>query len=66
MKIDPINTTLGNLDVVGKVNFPVRPKGVLIGEVLESGEVNVGNIGQVFSVDSKRPIEKRVGLGFMI
>ena len=69
MKLDPINTILGNIVGVAKVNLPIRSKGGLIGEVLESGEVNIGNIGQVLSVDAKRPIEnwtKGVGLAFMI
>ena len=71
MKLDPINTILGNIMGVGKVNFPIRSKGGLVGEVLESGEVNSGNIGQVLSIDAKRPIEnwtRGVGLGcaFMI
>ena len=67
LKIDPINTILGNIVGVGKVNFPIRSKGVLIGEVLERGEINAGCIGQVLTVDAKRPIEiraKGVGLAF--
>jgi len=70
MKLDPINTILGNIVGIEKVNFPpVRSKGVLIGVVLESGEVNARSIDQVLSVDTKRPIENRtkgVGLMFMI
>ena len=69
VKLYPINTILGNITGVAKVNFPIRSKGSLIGEVLESGEVNSGSIGQVFSVDTKRPIEKwtqGVGLVLMI
>ena len=69
MKLDPINTILGNITGVMKINFPFRSKGVLVGEVLESGEVNTGSIGQVLSVDAKRPIElwtEGVGLRFMI
>ena len=67
MKLDPINTILGNIVGVAKVNLPIRSKGGLIGEVLESGEVNSGSIGQVLSVDAKRPIENWTkGLVFMI
>ena len=69
MKLDPINATLGNIAGVGKVNFPVRPKGVLVGEVLKSGEVDAGSVGQVLSVDAKRPIEqwtKGAGLAFIM
>jgi len=70
MKLDPINTILGNIAGVVEINFPVRSKGGLIGEVLEGGEVNSGSIGQVLTVDTKRPIENWtqgvVGLGFMI
>ncbi len=57
LKIDPINTILGNTVGVGKVNFPGRSKGVLIGEELERGEINAGCIGQVLTVDAKRSIE---------
>ena len=69
MKLDPINTTLGNIAGVGKVNIPARSKRGLIGEVLKSGEVDTGSVGQVLSVDAKRPIEqwtKRVGPAFII
>ena len=64
-KVEPINTILDDITGVVKLNFPFRSKGVLIGEILDSGEVNAGSIGQVFSVDAKRPIEiwtKGVGL----
>ena len=69
MKIDPIHTTLGDIAGVGKVNIPARSKGGLIGEVLKSGEVDAGSVGQVLSVDAKRPIEqwtKVAGPAFMI
>ena len=69
MKIDPVNTTLGDVAGVGKVNIPARSKGGLIGEVLKSGEVDAGSVGQVLSVDAKRPIEqwtKGVGPAFII
>ena len=69
MKLDPINTILGNTVGVVEVNIPVRSNGGLIGVVLESGEVNTRGIGQVLSVDAKRPIEngtKGLGLAFMI
>jgi hypothetical protein len=67
MEVDPIDTILGyDRGVVG-VNDPVRPECVLIGEELESGETDAGSIGQVLSVDAKRPIKvwtKGVGLAF--
>ena len=69
MKLDPINTILSNIVGVVEVNIPVRSNGGLIGVVLESGEVNTGSIGQVLSVDAKRPIEnwtKGLDLAFMI
>ena len=70
MKLDPIHTTLGDIAGVGKVNhIPVRSNFVLIGEVLKSGEVDAGSVGQVLSVDAKRPIEqwtKGLLLAFMI
>ena len=58
MKLDPINTTIGDIAGVSKVNVAVRSRGGLIGEVLESGEVNVGDVDQVLSVNAKRPIEQ--------
>jgi len=64
MELDPINTILGNIVRVEKINFPVRSRGLLMGEVLESGEVDGGNIDQVLSVDAKRPIENCTGFGF--
>ena len=69
MKLDPINTIIGDVAGVGKVNVAVRSNGGLIREVLESGEVNVGDVGPVLSVDAKRPIEqwtRGVGLAFNI
>ena len=69
MKLDPINTTLGDIAGVGKVDLPVRSKCVLIGEVLESGEVNAGSVGQVLSVNAKRSVEqwtKGAGLAFIM
>ena len=69
MKRDPIHTTLGDTAGVGKVDIPARSKGGLIREVLKSGEVDAGCVGQVLSVDAKRPIEqwtKGVGPAFMI
>ena len=43
MKLDPINTILGDIAGVSKVNnVPVRSKCVPIGEVLKSGEVDAG------------------------
>ena len=69
MKLDPIHTILGDIAGVGKVNIPIRSKRGLIGEVLKSGEVDTGSVGQVLSVDAKRPIEqwtKGVGPAFMI
>ena len=67
MKLYPVDTILGNIAGVAQVDFPIRSKGGLIGEVLESGEVNSGSIGQVLSVDAKRPIENWTkGLVFMI
>jgi hypothetical protein len=67
MQVDPIDTILGNTVCIGKVNSSIWSKGVLVGEELERGEVNTGSIGQVLSVDTKRPIEiwtKGVGLAF--
>ena len=58
MKLDPGNTTIGDIAFVSKVNGAVRSKGDLIGDELESGEVDVGDVGQVFSVNAKRAIEQ--------
>ena len=57
LKVDPINTILGNAAGVGKVDFSGCSEGALIGKELEGGEINAGCIGQVLTVDAKRPIE---------
>ena len=58
MKLDPSNTIIGDIASVGKVNVAVWSERGLIGEVLESGEVNIGDVSQVLSVNAKRAIEQ--------